>query len=84
MKKATTFMMMMALPIALGLVSCKDDDNNSVLGNDGVEETLNLTEPAEDQMSVTVTDNLSTAVPVTFDESDSRHRARHEDGTAAR
>ena len=83
---------MMALPIALGLVSCKDDDNNSVLGNDGVEETLNLTEPAEDQMSVTVTANLSTAVPVTFEESprettaesDSRHRARHEDGTAAR
>ena len=69
MKKATTFMMMMALPIALGLVSCKDDDNNSVLGNDGVEETLNLTEPAEDQMSVTVTANLSTAVPVTFEES---------------
>lgn len=67
MKKLTKLFWMMALPMLLGLTSCAERDNGFA---DHVQTAVNPDEEkiTEDQMTVTVTADLPTAVLGTFEE----------------
>ena len=66
--KFQLLVMLMALPMLLGLASCTDKDNPA--SEEGVENVVNPDEETitEDQMAVTVTADLPTAVLGTFEE----------------
>lgn len=63
MRKNIFKILFMALPMLLGLASCVDHDN-PVIDKGGGETVVapDVTQPTEDQMAVTVTENVPTAV----------------------
>ena len=70
MEKTLRLLWLMALPMMLGLASCTDKDNPASNGEGGVENVVTPEEEVitEDQMAVTVTADLPTAVLGTFEE----------------
>lgn len=67
MKKTTRLFWLVALPMMLGLSACTDKDSVAEGGAETVE-TPEVTLPTDDQMAVTVTEDVPTAVLGTFDE----------------
>ena len=68
MRKVTFQLMLLALPMMLGLTSCVDYDNPVTNNEDGTSLKPDETNIVDDQMAVTVTEDVPTAVLRNLDE----------------